>query len=88
MLTVLHRHDDGSETLYCARTVTKNPERPEAYADVFLNGVPEGSEHGPGGDRISPDTIVLRGGCRSSLGITPMAFVMNAQGATVARYTL
>lgn len=94
MLTVLHRHDDGSETLYCATVVTRErvegdgPTAPAQPADVTLRGVPKGQEYGPGAIRLDNDMIVLRSGCRSSSGITPMAFVMNAHGATVARYTL
>ena len=91
MLTVLHRHDDGSETLYSANVVTRDPIVGDQIldgSDVILRGVPAGQEHGPGARRACDDMVVLQAGCRSSGGVLPMVFVMNAQGSTVARYTL
>lgn len=96
MFTVLHRHDTGTETLYNATVVSREPDgggpiEPRNPSNVILRGVPRGQQHGPGATRPTDDMIVLKAGNRSgdkSKGWTPAVFVMNAAGATVARYYL
>lgn len=91
MLTVMHRHDDGTETLYQAEAVTRfcvdEPTIP-ALGNVILRGCPEGLAVGPGATTDLGGNIQIQYGCRSSRGFDPMVFVMNEKGATVATYRL
>ena len=92
MLTIMHRHDDGSETLYEAQAVTRLSQEdepsPPSLGNVILRGCPLEIGPGPGAQRDNDGNIQLHFGARSSRGVAPMAFVMNESGATVATYRL
>lgn len=102
MLTVMHRHNDGTETLYQAQSVRREnggtPSIPPS-GDVILTGAPDsgptlyggpGAHHeGEGMIRISPRFFATEGGTEhAGLFDESTVFVMNRFGATVARYHL
>lgn len=92
MLTVMHRHDDGTETLYEAASVSRvcdgEASCPPTGA-VILRGCPgDGLVTGPGATSGLNGEIRIDAGCRSQLGMDPRVFVMNHMGSTVADYRL
>lgn len=93
MLTVLHRHDDGTETIYQCQSVSREcrdaPTVPPS-GDVILRGVPDPEflYGGPGSCWEGEGRIRIASGARSACGMDPMIFVMNRHGATVARHYL
>jgi hypothetical protein len=99
MLTVMHRHNDGTETIYEARTVTRESTGPAvmpAYGDVILRGVVAEPEEKDGLFVGTPGT---RWEGHGILRISEKyftkdgfdnarVFVMNRHGATVASHCL
>lgn len=92
MLTVKHRHDDGTETLYEAATVSRVCDGEASCppcGDVVLRGCPgDGFNTGPGAVSGPGCEIRIGAGSRSANGMDPRVFVMNRFGATVADYRL
>lgn len=102
MLTIMHRHNDGTETLYQAQSVKREnggtPSIPPC-GDIVLTGVPDWKENAYGGPgvyhegegmiRISRRFFATEGGTEhAGLFDEAWVFVMNRFGATVARYHL
>lgn len=99
MLTVMHRHNDGTETIYEAKSVTRESQGEAvipALGDVILRGTMGGLEEKDGLMAGGPGTCwegggVLRisekyftkGGFNNA-----RVFVMNRHGATVASHCL
>lgn len=99
MLTVMHRHNDGTETIYEVKAVTRENPGPDAaipaLGDVVLRGVtcePEKDEHFvgyPGACWEGNATLRISEKYFTKDGFNnARVFVMNRHGATVASHCL
>lgn len=88
MLTVMHRHEDGTETLYEAASVSRLSDQEPTVpplGDIELRGCAGSLVCGPGAEDRG-DGVVVIGSRVVGDGVPPAVFVMNRFGATVARY--
>jgi hypothetical protein len=96
MLTVLHRHNDGTETLYEAKAVKRESTGVAvipALGDVILMGVPDvdgpAGCSGPGACREADGVIRISKRFFSEDGFdNARVWVMNQHGATVGQHLL
>ena len=98
MLTVKHIKQDGSEELYTCETVRYIPDdgSPAAFGEAGLYLDPEFpsavamamADAAPGCSFMAKFAIPVSRAASSSDRCRPEAFVMNANGATVARYAM